>query len=91
MAQVHTSWSLTAEARFRCRVNLCENCGGQISTGTVLRFAPVSIISPALLTHLLLVADLNRNIKHEVWEPSKQQCYSGNGVAVDRNVLSLGL
>jgi hypothetical protein len=67
MAQVRTSWPLTAEARFRCRVTLCEICGGQSSTGAVLRFAPVNIISPTLHTHLLLLADLNQ--KHKRTKP----------------------
>ena len=62
MVQVRTSWPLTAEARFRCRVTLCEICGGQCSIGAVFRFAPVSIISPTLHAYLLLLADLTRNI-----------------------------
>jgi hypothetical protein len=61
MAQVRTSWSLTAEARFRYRVTLCEICSGQSGNGAVFRFAPVSI-SPMLHTHHLLLADLTRNI-----------------------------
>jgi hypothetical protein len=91
MAQVGSRRPLNVEARFRFRISPCEICGGQSDTGTVLQFAPVSIIPPTVHTHFIYVLILPEAQMGEVWEPSKKQCSFGNLGALVRIVLSLSL
>jgi hypothetical protein len=84
VAQVACRWSVTTEAPIRPRPSLFEICDGQSGTVTgfrrLLRFSPVSIISPMPHTHFDPNTTLNRKV-------DKAMLCSDVG-ALDRKVLS---